>query len=130
MVIIDDESVLDLCKQIMQINGWNVMTALGGIQGLETATQFADQISCMLVDVVMPEMGANELLRELENRKIDNPIVLMSGFSQTKLECFAKHPNVVSIAQQPFRVAELQYAVQEAALRVLPVPGSACEKAA
>jgi FixJ family two-component response regulator len=68
----------------------------------------------------MPEFGANELLKELENRKFACPIVLMSGFSQTKLEFFLERPNVISIIQKPFRAEELQRAVDQAAQQTAP----------
>jgi FixJ family two-component response regulator len=64
----------------------------------------------------MPEMGASELLREFENLKFAKPVILMSGFSQTKLEFFLERPNVFSIIRKPFRAAELQQAVYEAVL--------------
>ncbi len=115
LIVDDEESVLDLCRQLMQLNGWKVITALGGTQGLEKAEQFADEVSCVLLDVVMPEFGASEVLKALEDRKFTSPVVLMSGFSQTRLEFFLKRPNVVSIIQKPFRAEELQRAVHLAA---------------
>jgi signal transduction histidine kinase/CheY-like chemotaxis protein len=115
LIVDDEESVLDLCRQLMQLNGWKVITALGGKQGLEKAEKFADEVSCVLLDVVMPEFGASEVLTALEDRKYTSPVVLMSGFSQTRLEFFLKRPNVVSIIQKPFRAEELQRAVHLAA---------------
>jgi DNA-binding NtrC family response regulator len=116
LVIDDEESVLELCSQLLQLSGWNVITAVNGKEGLAKAEQFGNQISCVLLDVVMPEMGANELLNEFEKRKIQIPTVIMSGFSQTKLEFFLDRPNVVSIVQKPFHAMEIQQAVKEAAL--------------
>ncbi len=116
LVIDDEESVLELCSQLLQWSGWNVITAVNGKEGLAKAEQFGNQISCLLLDVVMPEMGANELLNEFEKRKIQIPTVIMSGFSRTKLEFFLDRPNVVSIVQKPFHAMEIQQAVKEAAL--------------
>ena len=87
---------------------------MGGVAGFEKIKRHADKISCVLLDVMMPEMGANELIRELEALRIDVPIVLMSGFSQTKIEFFLEKPQVVTIIQKPFRLIELQEAVEQA----------------
>ena len=114
LVIDDEESVIELCEQALGLNGWNVRSALGGVAGFEKIKRHADKISCVLLDVMMPEMGANELIRELEALRIDVPIVLMSGFSQTKIEFFLEKPQVVTIIQKPFRLIELQEAVEQA----------------
>lgn len=115
VLVIDDEaSVLDLCSQLLQFRGWEVITATNGTEGLAAAVDHVDEISCILLDVVMPEMGANEVLREIENRQIQTPVVLMSGFSQTKLEFFLDRPNVVEIVEKPFHADEIQAAVQAA----------------
>ena len=114
LVIDDEETVLDLCSQLIHLNGWEVETALGGEEGLRLATRYADELSCILVDVVMPEMGASELLRELDDRGINLPVVVMSGFSHTRLDFFLDRPNVVSIVEKPFRVNQIKQAVQNA----------------
>ncbi len=114
LIIDDEESVLELCQQLLQFSGWNVLTANDGTEGLIQVVERGSEISCLLLDVVMPEMNANELLRELENRGIRIPVVLMSGFSQTKLEFFLQRPNVVAIIEKPFHAIEIQRAVQSA----------------
>lgn len=117
LVIDDEESVLELCTQLLSRKGWNVLTAADGTEGLTQVVDLGDEISCLLLDVVMPEMGANELLRELESRGIFIPVVLMSGFSQTKLEFFLQRPNVHSIIEKPFHATEIHTAVQRAVAR-------------
>ena len=114
LVIDDEESVLDLCCQLLKVSGWEAIPALGGRKGLSEALEYGDEISCILTDVLMPEMGASELLRELEEHGITTPVVLMSGYSQTRLDFFLDLPNVVSIVQKPFRAVEIKSAIQEA----------------
>jgi CheY-like chemotaxis protein len=120
LVIDDEESVLELCAQMLQLDGWEVITAVGGERGLELAEQFSQELTCILLDVVMPELGASELLREMEIREILIPVVLMSGFSQTRLEFFLEREQVVSIVQKPFRASDITRAVQAAAKPGVP----------
>ncbi len=115
LVIDDEEAVLDLCSQLMEFNGWDVISAVGGKAGLDQIEEHLNEIACILVDVVMPEMGANELLNELEERQVNIPVVLMSGFSQTRLEFFLERENVSSIVQKPFRANEIKRAILDAA---------------
>jgi len=113
LIIDDEEPVLDLCKQLVSLNGFNVITANNGEQGVEKILAHRNQLACVLLDVVMPEMGGNEVLREIERLDVDVPVVLMSGFSQTKLESFLERPNVLRIIQKPFHAIEIKQAIRD-----------------
>lgn len=114
LVVDDEETVLELCSQSLEFHGWEVVTAVGGADGLELVAGRNHEFACILVDVVMPEMGASEFLRELERRGIELPVVVMSGFSQTRLEFFLERPNVVAIVEKPFRLNQIKSAIQTA----------------
>jgi signal transduction histidine kinase/CheY-like chemotaxis protein len=111
LVIDDERTVLDLSAQLLRLNGWEVHTANGGEEGVKLAAELKDSLTCILLDVVMPEMGANEVLREMEVRGLETPVVLMSGFSQSRLEFFMERKNVASIVQKPFRAREIKTAI-------------------
>jgi len=116
LIVDDEESVLDLCERVLKMGQFLTTTALGGRTGIEKLIEVQDDISCILLDVVMPDFGANEFLGELEKRNIDIPVVLMSGFSQTKLEYYQQRPNVKTILQKPFRAIEIQSAIRNVIL--------------
>lgn len=118
ILLIDDElGVLDFCEQIFQHFQWTVITANNAKNGLEKLLEHHNEISCILMDVVMPEMGASEFLRELENREIATPIVLMSGFSKLRMEFFFDRLNVFGMVDKPFRASEILAAAEAAAQR-------------
>lgn len=121
ILVVDDEAtVLDLTQQLLQVNGWNVLVAASGMQALEQIEDHKDQIRAILLDVVMPEFGAAELLQQLNDRQISIPVVLMSGFSHTQLhDEFSSQSHVVEILEKPFRIAQLTSAIENAA-GVLP----------
>jgi signal transduction histidine kinase/ActR/RegA family two-component response regulator len=116
ILVVDDEAtVLDLTRQLLQVNGWNVLVATNGLQALEQIEDHKDQIRAILLDVVMPEFGAAALLKQLKDRQIAIPVVLMSGFSHTKLhDEFNSEAQVVEILEKPFRVAQLVQAIEKA----------------
>lgn len=115
LVIDDEEHVLDLCSQLLQLSGYKVISSLGGDAGIKAITEDTEnKISCVLMDVMMPEMGANELLKRMEELEIKTPVVLMSGFSQIRLDFLLDRPNVSTLIQKPFRADEIQSAIDVA----------------
>ncbi len=114
VLIIDDEkSVLETCHQLVSMCGCEVVTAIGGERGVEQVLTHKDDLACVILDVVMPEIGGNEVLGEMEKLKIDIPVVLMSGFSNLEIESFLERPNVLRVVQKPFRAAEIRQAVED-----------------
>ncbi len=115
ILVIDDESaVLELTQQLLEINGWNVIVAASGREAIKQVEVHRNQIQCILLDVVMEEMGAQDVLLEFEKRNISLPVVLMSGFSHSQLKDLQSELQVVSILQKPFRLEKLLTAVNEA----------------
>ena len=125
LVIDDERSVLDHCQRLFDHAGLKTIVSLGGKSGLENIIDYQDEISCILMDISMPEMGANEILAELESRQIEIPVVLMTGHSDTKLELFSKHPPVVAVVQKPFSCAEMREAIEKGILIYLEQSASA-----
>lgn len=65
VLIIDDEPhILLLVGSRLKANGYEVITALSGEQGLKRAA--AEKPSVILLDYVMPEMDGEEVLRHLK----------------------------------------------------------------
>ena len=111
ILIVDDEAtVLKTCQSMVENLGMEVVTATGGMQALDILTdqEIANSFDCVLMDVVMPEMNAGEVLNELSERGLEVPVVIMSGFSHQRLDFFRDRPNVVGVLPKPFRLKNLK----------------------
>lgn len=51
---------------------------------MDVLAQRGDEIALTLSDVVMPQMSGTALLRALQERQIDVPVVMMTGYHQEK----------------------------------------------
>jgi len=108
LVVIDDEpSILDVISRAFEPADWNAKTFVSGEEAIPFLAEHRDSIDCILLDVVMPEMGGKEVLDRIAELGIRVPIVMMSGFSNTNLNEFLTLPNVVLTMEKPFSVAEL-----------------------
>ena len=117
VLVIDDEAmVLETCAQLLEQLGMRTVLADNGSAGLELLLEspWSDTIDCLLLDVVMPDMSAAETLKQLEQRGLDIPVVIMSGFSPERLDSYGRYPNVAAILPKPFHIAELKQALSRA----------------
>ena len=82
ILVVDDEPMIrELAKRILERSGYSVLTAGSGKEGIEVYAEHKSDISLVILDLIMPEMGGKQCLEEL--LKI-NPLVkalIASGFA-------------------------------------------------
>jgi CheY-like chemotaxis protein len=69
LLVDDEEFVRDLGKRILTKAGYKVMIASNGKEALKIYEKARGEIKLVILDLLMPEMGGKECLRELH--KID-----------------------------------------------------------
>jgi DNA-binding response OmpR family regulator len=82
LLVIDDEIlILNLLSMLLQKDGYEVMTAVSGPQGLKLA--FERRPDAVILDVKMPGMDGFEVCRQLRSR-IDTAIIFVSVKGDTQ----------------------------------------------
>lgn len=108
ILVIDDEiHKLGFVLQMLEYEGFDVLQAQSGAEGLTLAQDAAPQL--VLCDVMMPEMdgfGVTHALRA-DARTADTPVILMSGMDETELARKSMELNGVSYLVKPFAVGDL-----------------------
>ena len=64
--------------------GFDVRAAENGAIGVEMFKAMADEISLVLLDVVMPVMGGDEALAQIRRIRPDVPVVICSGHNEVE----------------------------------------------
>jgi len=87
LLIVDDEvAILEALMDILSVEGYAVSTAANGAEGLQQVGR--DRPDLILLDLMMPVMDGQEMLRRLKEdpslRSI--PVVVMSAGRVTKAE--------------------------------------------
>jgi CheY-like chemotaxis protein len=77
LVIDDDEQVLDMLYESLTREGYDVMRASNGEQGLRLYRQ--DPVDLIITDIIMPEKEGIETIIELRQDFPDVKIIAMSG---------------------------------------------------
>ena len=117
ILLVDDEvSIREITNEVLTKNGYKVMTARDGVEGLALFTEHRESISLILTDFVMPKMDG--LALALEARKI-NPalkIMLSTGVSERLDESRmsnTKSGEVAPILIKPFSAQTLLTQVRD-----------------
>ena len=86
LLIDDEQDVLTLMGQMLQIKGFNVVTADNGVEGKKLAV--SEKPDVIILDISMPGMDGGQVaeeLRELPATK-DIPIIFLTGLLTKEIE--------------------------------------------
>jgi len=87
ILIVDDEiDLIMMLKMRLEANGYEIITANNGEEGLESAKNELPDL--IMLDIMMPRMDGFAMLQEVrKNEKIKNiPIIVCSGMERSKVE--------------------------------------------
>jgi CheY-like chemotaxis protein len=84
LVVDDDEGVRELLDTTLRRAGLSVLLARDGREGIELFRRHADEISAVVLDRTMPDIGGEDAFDEIRRIRPDIPIMLISGYSEER----------------------------------------------
>ena len=115
LLVDDDDDVRDVCELMLRSSGMQVVSCASGPAAVSHITEQPHRFDVVLLDMSMPEMGGEAVLRALRSVRPDLPAVLMSGFSAVNLHAVLADLAVEGFVQKPFRPDQVVSAVRIAA---------------
>jgi DNA-binding response OmpR family regulator len=85
LLIEDEKEVLELYKLKLTLDGYEVITAESGQEGLNKALKSNPEL--VFLDIKMPEMDGFEVLKELRRsaKTKATPVIILSNFDEQEL---------------------------------------------
>ncbi|HEY5159900.1 MAG TPA: PAS domain-containing protein [Gaiellaceae bacterium] len=108
----DEEAVRELVRDSLVAAGYSVVTAASGEEALMLGEDL--DFDLLLADIVMPGMDGVQLADTLISRKPQIAVLLMSGYTDERLEAHGVGEKPWPLIEKPFRLSELQAAVRAA----------------
>jgi len=123
LLVEDEAAVRLLVRRILLREGYHVLEASNGAEGLVVAGSRTGGIDLLLTDVVMPEVGGRELAEQLLRSRPDLRILFMSGYTEDEVVLRAVSVAGTTFLEKPFTPDGLAKTVRT--LLDSPVPTAA-----
>jgi two-component system cell cycle sensor histidine kinase/response regulator CckA len=108
ILLVDDEkAILDIAARLLASIGFDVIQARRGEEALRLYSEHQLRIRLALVDLSMPRISGEAILRELRKLSTDLPLVLMSGYPPSDVLARLEEVKLSGFLQKPFRLPSL-----------------------
>lgn len=107
LVVDDDPAILTAVSEILGLEGYPVETATNGHEALQALERM--EPSLILLDMRMPVLDGWEFARELRNRGLHLPILVMTAAQSARV--WAEEIGAQGYLAKPFEVTDLLAAV-------------------
>ena len=101
----------------MRAAGWSVETFASASEFLAAEATGAHGLGCVLLDVRMPGMRGPELYRTMLDRKMDLPVIFLTGHGDVPTSVDAMKRGAVDFLEKPVRAEQLVGAIRTAIAR-------------
>lgn len=81
LVVDDESSILSICQETLQLHNYRVLTATDGIDAIAQYAQHKTEVSVVLMDMMMPELGGEGAIKTLKLLNPQVKIIATSGIT-------------------------------------------------
>lgn len=114
LVVDDEETVRAVARRMLEMTGFDVLTAKDGLEGVEVFRDQGKEIDVVLLDMSMPRLSGEEAFREMRRIQGDVKVILSSGYNeQESIDRFAGK-GLAGFLQKPYQKADLVDRIRQA----------------
>jgi PAS domain S-box-containing protein len=115
VLLVDDEPVvLGVGREMLEMLGYEVVTASGGHEAVERFGSFAEPPDVVVLDMIMPGLDGRGCFRELRRLNPSQKVIVATGFSQDDMVRSMLEEGVLDVVNKPFTLESLARALGEA----------------
>jgi two-component system cell cycle sensor histidine kinase/response regulator CckA len=124
LVVEDEEIVRELVCQVLSDQGYDVLCANNGREGIRMSEEHPGPIQLLMTDVVMPVIGGLELARKLSASRPDMKVLYVSGYSESDISEQGILEEELEFLEKPFTPQVLIRKVREVLHPSVPAKGA------
>ncbi|HYW19515.1 MAG TPA: PAS domain S-box protein [Nodularia sp. (in: cyanobacteria)] len=108
ILFVDDEpEIREIAKIVLEKYNYKTITASNGIEAIALYAQHKQQISAVLMDIMMPEMDGITAIRTLQKMNPEVKIIACSGINPNVALANADHTAVEVVVAKPYTAPDL-----------------------
>ena len=112
LVVDDEELVRAIAKRALELFGYRVLVADGGLAAIDVLKRHAGGIAAVVLDLSMPGMSGQEALPEILKIRPEAKVVVSSGYSESETMRLFQGQRVAGFIQKPYTAEGLARKLQ------------------
>ena len=113
LLVDDEEIVIGVGRQMLEKLGFSVLTAENGKEALDVYKNNQNDIDFIVLDMIMPDMGAAETYDELQSINPAIKVLLSSGYGAGRRTSELLSRGCRGFIQKPFNMQSLSEKIEE-----------------
>jgi len=113
LLVDDEEIVIGVGKQMLEKLGFSVLTAANGKEAIDIYRNNKDRIGLVVMDMIMPGMGAGDTCEQLQAIDPGIKVLLSSGYGVDQQTSEVLNRGCKGFIQKPFNMQVLSEKIGE-----------------
>ena len=109
LVVEDEGNIRTLMVGVLKHQGYKVLAAVDGMEGLQISVDYANTIHLMICDFRMPRMTGGELIRRLTPMRAEMKVICLSAAGAESVAGFKS----ITLLTKPFTLKGFLTTVQQ-----------------
>ncbi|MEA2706607.1 MAG: two-component system, cell cycle sensor histidine kinase and response regulator CckA, partial [Gemmatimonadaceae bacterium] len=114
LVVEDEQGVRQSLLRILAAEGYKVLSAANGKEGLAAFETHADGVDLLITDIVMPGMGGRDLARKCSELRKTVKVLYVSGYTKDSLLSQQTFDDGIEFLEKPFTRESVLKTVRQA----------------
>jgi DNA-binding NtrC family response regulator len=111
LIIDDTEEVLSALSKYFIQRDYTVLSASNGLDGLKILENEQESLDIVITDLVLPNISGVAVISIVKKKYPRLPVIAITGWGEHP-EALAKEANADVVMEKPFKLPELEKAVQ------------------
>ncbi len=107
LIIEDDFDLVWMINKLLEIQGYEVLTAVTASQGIDFFCRYAFQIKAVVLDLTLPDARGEDIVFEIFKVFPEMPVIITTGFEDRKQKTKLLHRGVAAYLVKPYDLSKL-----------------------
>ena len=113
LLVDDDDRIREMGRQMIEIGGYSVIVARSGEEALELYAAHKDDLSLVILDLIMPGMGGKKCLEQLLRIDPNVKVLVASGYSSDGIKHDQKLEAAKGFIGKPYDAKDILGAIRK-----------------
>ena len=113
LIIEDEEMLRELLRSSLVLQGYTVLTAQDGKQGVEIYQSHQKEIAVVVSDIGLPFLGGHEVFNRIRKINPKAKVILASGFFEPEIRSEMYKAGLKEFIQKPYLLGEVLQKIRE-----------------